>query len=241
MPQVQITLLGRFDVMVDGSVSQASRLNRRQATALVKLLALTPAHQLHRERVLDLIWPDDTVEESLPKLHKAAHFARRACDHADAVVLRGDLVRLFPDSELTVDALIFESLAHRALETGDLLAARDALALYGGELLPQDRFEDWADLSRENLAQLHRELLRLDGRWRELIELDPADEGAHVELMRQHLADGDRHAAIREFERLDRALRQELGVAPGAEALRLRERRSGRHGPRDLPERSPRT
>ena len=163
MPQVQITLLGRFDVTVDGSVSQASRLNRRQATALVKLLALTPAHQLHRERVLDLIWPDDTVEESLPKLHKAAHFARRACEHADAVVLRGDLVRLFPDSDLTVDALTFESLAHRALETGDLTAARDALTLYGGELLPQDRFEDWADVSRENLGQLHRELLRL--RW----------------------------------------------------------------------------
>ncbi len=205
-------------------MSQASRLTRRQAAALVKLLALTPSHQLHRERVLDLIWPDDTVEEALPKLHKAAHYARRACEHEDAVVLRGDLVRLFPDSTLEVDALVFESLAHRALELSDVAVARDALALYGGELLPEDRFEDWADLTRESLAELHRELLRLDGRWRELIELDPADEGAHVELMRQNLAAGDRHAAIRQFERLDRALRQELGVAPGPEARRLRER-----------------
>jgi hypothetical protein len=42
--------------------------------------------------------------------------------------------------------------------------------------------------------------------------------------MRRYAANGDRHAALRQFERMDRTLRRELGVAPGREALALRDR-----------------
>ena len=56
------------------------------------------------------------------------------------------------------------------------------------------------------------DLLRLAGRWSDVVDLDPADEPAHVALMRQYADAGDRHAAIRQYERLDRVLRRELGV-----------------------------
>ncbi|KRE25886.1 hypothetical protein ASG80_03360, partial [Agromyces sp. Soil535] len=256
-PDVRIELLGRFDVYVDGSLTGAGTLGRRQASALLKLLALDPGHAMHRERLLDLLWPDDTIEEALPKLHKAAHFARRACDHVDAVVFRGDLVQLFPGVDVVVDVEQFEGLARRALELhdtatarmalsiyrGELLpqdryeewvdaarnhlataTARMALSIYRGELLPQDRYEEWVDAARNHLADLHLQLLRLAERWEELVVLDPGDEDAHLEVMRRHLAGGDRHAALRQFERLDRALRNELGVAPSDEAKRLRAR-----------------
>jgi DNA-binding SARP family transcriptional activator len=54
-------------------------------------------------------------------------------------------------------------------------------------------------------------------RWNDLLQLEPADEQAHLELMRAHAARGDRRGGLRRFERLDRALRVELGVAPGRE------------------------
>jgi len=57
-----------------------------------------------------------------------------------------------------------------------------------------------------------------------VVERDASDERAHLALMRRHAANGDRHAALRQFERLDRALRHELGVAPGPEASALRDR-----------------
>ena len=60
----------------------------------------------------------------LPKLHKAAHFARRATGHADAVVLRDDTVQLFPDAEVTVDAVAFDELSRRAIAAGDVELAR---------------------------------------------------------------------------------------------------------------------
>src|SRR5437868_2468065 len=224
MPAVHITLLGRFEVTVDAVPVAASGWTRRHAAALVKVLAMAPGRRLHREQVIDLLWPDDTVDEAVPKLHKAAHFARRAIDVSNAVVLRGDNVMLCPDADATVDVELFEDLARRALGTADAVPARQALAMYGGELLPHDRYEAWAEQRREQLRLRHLDLLRLDGRWETVVELDAGDEHAHLALMRRYAANGDRHAALRQFERMTRTLRQELGVAPSREATALRDR-----------------
>jgi DNA-binding SARP family transcriptional activator len=220
---VDITVLGGFGVTVDAVPVAPRQWSRRHAAALVKVLALAPGHRLHREQVIDLVWPDDTLDQAAPKLHKAAHFARRALAGPGSLVVRGDTVLLWPDADLTVDAVRFEDLARRALADADVGTARAALALYAGELLPDDRYESWAGERREHLRQRQLDLLRLDGRWDAVLELDPSDEQAHLAIMRRHAADGDRHAALRQYERLDRTLRRELGVAPSAAAMGLRE------------------
>src|SRR5690242_12185111 len=229
MPEIHVTLLGRFAVAVGGIPVAEAGWKRRHAGAVVKVLSLAPGRRLHREQVIDLVWPGDTIAEAVPKLHKAAHFARRAIGMPDSVVLRGDQVVLYPGGSVTVDAVQFEDLARRALAAGDAVAAREALALYGGELLPADRYEEWAETRREQLSQSYLDLLRLDGQWEAVAELDPGDERAHLALMRRHAANGDRHAALRQFDRLDRALRQELGLAPGPEASALRDRLLAAH------------
>ena len=165
---------------------------------------------------MDLLWPDQPPARSAPRLHKAAHFARRAAGRPDAIVLRDDVVWLFPDSEVTVDAIRFEQLARVAVAERDPDAAREALAWYRGELLPGDRYEDWAADRRELLHLRRLDVLRLAGEWRELAELDPTDEEAHVELMRRHLAAGDAAAAIRQYEHLERTLERQLAATPGA-------------------------
>jgi DNA-binding SARP family transcriptional activator/tetratricopeptide (TPR) repeat protein len=220
---VEISLLGRFAVTVDGTEVSERGWTRRHAAAMVKVLALTPSHRLHREQLIDAVWPDDTIEEASPKLHKAAHFARKATGCADAIVLRDEAVHLFPGADIRVDATVFDDLARRAIADGDAMLAEQALSLYGGELAPQDPYEVWAEERREQLRRRHLDVLRLAGRWDEVAELDPGDERAHVELMRRHAAMGDRHAALRQFERLDRVLRRELGVAPGAAATAMRD------------------
>src|SRR5436190_19007979 len=221
---IKIRLLGRFEVAVNGGAVADSGWTRRHAATLVKVLALAPGRRMHREEVLDAVWPDDDIDAAVPKLHKAAHFARRATGCADTIVLRNDTAELFADSAVEIDAVVFEAAARAALAAGDAANARRALAGYGGELLPQDPYEDWAAPRREQLQQLHLELLRLDERWQDLADLDPGDERAHLELMRHYLAEGDRHAALRQFERLDRVLRRELGVAPSAQTVALRDR-----------------
>ncbi|KRF23805.1 AAA family ATPase [Phycicoccus sp. Soil803] len=221
----RISLLGGFAVSVGGSVVTDQQWSRRNASALVKVLALTAGRRLHREQVIDLLWPDLSPEQAGPRLHQAAHYARRALGEAgQGVVLRHDFVELLPDSDVAIDAVDFRAAAEAALagSDGGAGAATAALELYGGVLLPGDLYEPWAEEHRESLALLHRELLRVSGRWEELVAADPADEQAHLTLARAHADRGDVRAALRQLERLELVLRRELGTAPGVEAESLR-------------------
>ena len=89
MPEIHVTLLGRFAVTVGGVPVAEAGWKRRHAAAVVKVLALAPGRRLHREQVIDLVWPGDTIAEAVPKLHKAAHFARRAIGVPDSTGWNG--------------------------------------------------------------------------------------------------------------------------------------------------------
>jgi DNA-binding SARP family transcriptional activator len=54
---VQIRLLGGFGVDRGGQAVQPGTCRLRKARTLVKLLALTPDQRLHREVLLDSLWP----------------------------------------------------------------------------------------------------------------------------------------------------------------------------------------
>ncbi|HEY7273625.1 MAG TPA: AAA family ATPase [Actinoplanes sp.] len=196
---------------------------RRQAAGLVKMLALVPGRSVHRERVIDALWPGLDVEEAAPRLHKAAHYARRALGGGTAIALGGDRVALLPDARVDVDAQEFRELAEAAVAAGDPVAAGRAADRYPGELLPEDPYEPWAGEPRDRLRLLYLKVLRLAERWEALAAAEPGDEQAHLALIRRLADRGDRRAAMRQFERLERGLRRELGVAPSPAALRLRD------------------
>ncbi|MEV0796537.1 AAA family ATPase [Kribbella sp. NPDC050281] len=223
--QVRVRLLGGFTVVVDGTPIPNGRWSRRQAATLVKLLALAPGGRLHRDRVVDALWPDLTLEAALPRLHKAAHYARAVFDDRDAVVLKDEVVALFPDASLEVDAGRFEAAARDALAGEPASPELCATALdLAGELLPDDLAEPWLDDPREQLRLRVMRLLRCAGRWEDLLAMDPANEEAHVELLREAVVAGDRTNGLRRYDRMERALATELGISPGPEAVVLRER-----------------
>jgi DNA-binding SARP family transcriptional activator len=224
--RVEIGLLGGFTVSVDGVVLPTGRWRHRQAAALVKLLALAPRARLHRDRVVDALWPDITLEAALPRLYKAAHYARQALDARDAVVLKDETVSLFPGAGLDVDATAFQTVADAALRPGasTVEACTEAIALYRGELLPDDLNEPWSEEPRQRVRSRFEQLLRGARRWHDLLRLDRADEEAHVELLREAVLAGDRVAALRRYEEMERILDKDLGVAPSPEAVALRER-----------------
>ena len=225
---VEIDLLGGFAVRVDGRPIPSAEWRRRQAASLVKLLALAPRRTLHREQVIDALWPDNAIDDAGPRLHKAAHFARRSLGDSSALVLSGDTVSLFPDAPVIVDVDEFERSAKQAIAAldrdpdGGAAAAATAADGWAGELLPDDPYEVWLEGPRDRLRQLHQELLRRSGRWGELALADPADEEASLACARQLAESGNRGAALRQLERLERALRRELGVRPGPAVVSLR-------------------
>ncbi|WP_167305962.1 ATP-binding protein [Nocardioides euryhalodurans] len=219
--QVIVRLLGGFEVAVDGHTVPGQTWNRRPAAALVKLLALQPQRRLPRERVIDALWPDLLVEDALPRLHKAAHFARTALGVRDGIVASGGSIALFPGVQVTLDVEEFERAAESA-RTGGRDAARQAVALYPGDLLPDDLYEPWTDATRSRLRLRHLELLAAAGMFEELVAADPLDEEAHLALVRDHVRAGRRQPALAALDRLTDTLERELGVPPGPAAEELR-------------------
>ena len=136
---VRIRLLGGFEVQVDGVPVPSQAWSRRSAASLVKLLALADDRRLHREQVVEALWPGTPWDAAAPRLHKAAHYARRALGgEPGAVVLRNEVVALLPDAEVSIDLPELERAARQALAEGTAEAAATALDAYGGPLLPDD-------------------------------------------------------------------------------------------------------
>lgn len=221
---VRIELLGGFTVRADDAVLAVDGWGRRHAATLVKLLALSPGRRLHREQVIDAIWPDLRVDEAAPRLHKAAHYARRAMGDQRSLVVADDMVALWPEAEPDIDAVRFQRLAEDALTRNDPAAAGAAADAYTGDLLPNDLYEPWSEQQRERLRLLWLDLLRLAERWQDLVDADPADEPANLALVEAMARTGQHSAGLRQLERLDRAMRHELGLAPGPAAQRWRDR-----------------
>lgn len=145
-------------------------------------------------------------------------------------------------------ALLDACAAHAHRDPAGCLACAERLeaaaALYAGDFLagfaPRDcaPFQEWAALQRE---RAHRRAVEgLDmlaasyerrgdraaalGATRRLVELDPWNEPAHRSLMLLLWRDGQRAAALAQYERLRSTLEVELGADPdeATEALRLR-------------------
>ncbi len=149
MGNVSITLLGGFSAAVDGMAVDAGAWRLRKARELVKLLALAPGHRLHREQVMDVLWRDRAPAAAANNLHQAVHVARRALG-TNAIDVREGLLTL--TAEIDVDQL--EQLAAEARRRSTPAAYRAALSLYRGELLPENRYEDWVEDRRDELAEL---------------------------------------------------------------------------------------
>jgi tetratricopeptide (TPR) repeat protein len=160
--RVEVALLGGFTVSIDGVALPPDRWTRRRAAALVKLLALAPHARLHRDRVTDALWPDVGIDAALPRLYKAAHYARQALRIPGAVVVREEVVALCPAATVRVDVVAFETAADAALRAarGSTDAYQAAIALYSGELLPDDLNEMWSEEPRGRLRLRYEQLLR---------------------------------------------------------------------------------
>lgn len=234
-PPLHIRTLGCFEVRQGPRTVPEAAWRQRRAGELFRLLLLAERRCLTRDQVLDALWPDKPPSAVNTPFHQATSALRRA--------LEPDLPDRFPSRYLEVeggrvalhlppgswlDCEAFERQVHG----GDWLAA---VALYGGELLPGDRYADWAAAPRERLAQLFvdaalalaRDALA-GGQPREALaavrrtlETNPWHEAAVLVGMRACLALDDRAGALRLYRDLEQALRQDLGLPPQAELRQL--------------------
>jgi predicted ATPase len=151
-PEVSVRLLGGFAVVCGGKPVHA-RWRLRKGRDLVKLLALAPSHRMHREQLMEALWPGSDPLAAANNLNQVVHAARRVLG-ADRIELKDQLLSL----EAQVDVDQFERAVERARKARTPTAYRAALMLYSGELLPENRYDEWTLQRRAELEALHAEL-----------------------------------------------------------------------------------
>ena len=240
-PLLEIYLLGRFRVKIDGVPIDEKRWGRRSAKSLVKLLALKPFHALHREQIMDLLWAEYEPETAVNNLNKAIYRARRALEpdlakgaHSQFILTPKNQIILESPGSLWIDLDEFERLAAYALRNNDIEAGQKAIELYQGDLLIEDIYEDWIYTRRESMRILFRKtatktavLSAANGNYptsieilRKLIAEDATDEHIHRLLMRFYAETGSKYQALKQFEHCRSALCA-LGIEPEPETIKL--------------------
>lgn len=239
MLELRISLLGGFSVALGEATVADDAWRLRKAKTLIKLLALAPEQRLHSDQVVELLWSDRAPDSARNNLHQAIFAARRALKSVGVeghrcLELRDDVLVLCPEDPVEIDVIAFEAAAARAGEQGDAAAYRAALDSYGGELLPEDRYEEWTAAQREALRELRLglgiELAELEAaadrpaataRLREALVEEPLHEPAHRALMRLYVEGGQRQEALAQFQELKRGLRRQFEDEPDDETRRL--------------------
>ena len=188
------------------------------AGRLLAFLALRPGPH-DREAVATQLWPGSAGQAARASLRTAVWALRKAVGD-DVLLASRTAVGLRPEA-VTVD--LADSRQRAA--AGDAAAAA---VLCGRELLP-GYAEDWAEAARRQLRAELAEALpgqsaaaERDGdaalavRWSRLrCELDPLNEAARADLIRQLAAAGDRAGAVITAREITDRLHTELGVQPG--------------------------
>lgn len=226
--EITIMLLGGFRVLRDGL--DVSPPPGRPAT-LVKVLALQST--LTTDEAIDLLWPDADLDTGRARLRNLLNRIRTTS--GPLIDRREGALALVPG--VSVDADRFEEDAARALTAPAEARAslsRRALTRSTGELLPADRYADWATVPRERLRRRHLALLDvvaedaiergdLDEADRLLdsaISTDPLEEVRYIRLARALLAQGRTRRARRVADR-GAAVASDLGVEPTPELQAL--------------------
>jgi DNA-binding SARP family transcriptional activator len=244
-PALQIYLLGTFGLTVQGRRVPGSAWQKRKARLLVQILALQRSKSLHRETLVETLFPDAEFQAANDNFYRVVYAARHALEpdlppHSKPNYLvpdGGQLVLCDPDCART-DAEEFECQARQGLRKNDLEILKAAEADYRGDLLEEEPHEEWTFEPRERLKALHHAILRRLATEAEAsgdflsahdwldkaLAAEPADEASHRAKMRLFHFASERSLALRQYEICAAALRRELDVVPEPETELLRQK-----------------
>jgi DNA-binding SARP family transcriptional activator len=236
----RIQLCGQFAVLLDGR-ERAGELRGLQARALLAFLVFERDRPVDRFDAIEVLWGERPPDASAQALRALLSNLRRALGN-ERLVGRDELRLRLPD-RIWVDVEVAARAAHDAESAVALkqwqrawIAAHVAMNIAGRPLLPRWSGawieERRADLEQTQLRALEAlaasgiglagtELNTARRAAQALIEADPYRESGPRFMMRALALEGNTANALLVFERLRARLRDDLGIAPSEETLRL--------------------
>lgn len=241
---ISVQMLGNFNLTI-----QETQLNlpSSRSLSLFKYLLLNHRQNTPREVLLDIFWPDLSMERGRNNLNVAMNGIRtslRTITDTPVILYKDNAYGIAPETQFWVDVEEFERLVDsgRRLESRNRLSSaiseyEAAVSLYQGDLLEESPYENWTVLPRERLRLAYLTTLdRLSHIYYNqeryamcitfsqlILARDRCREDAHAMLMRCYSRQGQDHLALRQYQACVEALRLELDVTPAPETAKLYE------------------
>lgn len=246
--QLRVVTLGTFQTWRGAGPVPQNGWRREKARQLFQLLLTYRDAPLDRDQIIEQLWPEldsataqRNFKVTLNTLYQVLEPGREAGSDSAYILREGTTYGLRPGTDLWLDAQVFAGLVQQAeglvgSAPGQAIAVLErAVQLYGGEYLPEARYESWAAAEREHLAVLFlraadrlSELYLQTGRVEEVVSLcqrilacDNCWERAYRHLMIAFDRLGDHGQVARAYQRCLHSLRTELDIAPAAETEAL--------------------
>lgn len=246
-PSLIIHCLGRFRVYNGGE--SVDDWPSHKGESVFKYLVAHRERPVAKEVLMDVFWPEFDADAARNNLNVAIYGLRQALrglnPELSYVLFQNDSYVLNPDIEVWVDVEEFESrveAAQRLDARGETPAAtreyQAAEALYQGDFLADDRYDDWVLRRRQSLKETYLTVLEWLGRYylersdydmcvtvsKKLFAVEPCREETHRRLMRCYSRQGQRYLALRQYHRCEEALAEELDADPSQTTVELYER-----------------
>jgi SARP family transcriptional regulator, regulator of embCAB operon len=246
MPEADVTalILGPLELSVAGR--QVGRWNSLKARAVFQYLLIHRGRPVRRDVLMDLQWPNHTYTAARNNLNVALYSLRNTLEgpwqglqpilYQDGCYVLNSELKWWIDRDEFLSAF---RKAHLIRSSGHPMEAichyQRAVELYRGSLFEDDSTGDWYLAEQRQLNELYLQALESLGEiYLDLGELastqkfaqlalarDLCCESVHRLLMRCYASEHKQQLVSRQYSICVKALRDELGVSPGAETLRL--------------------
>ncbi len=242
---LRIFTLGHFGLAVGGRGLDVDSWKRKQAVVVLKCLVNQLGRPVHRDRLIDWLWPDADAERGWQRLKVTVSFLRASLRTgavaSEIIETVGESYILRPDA-VWVDSQAFTELiatGWRILKSGNRMEAKsrfmEAQSLYRGDYLEAEPYEDWCAEERERLREVYLDMLSglakchaEDGQFLEASQVcrtallsDPCRESFLRALLENLVTLGRPDWAEKHFRSWRHTLDEEYGLRPTPETMQV--------------------
>ena len=215
--------------------------DRPQSRRLLAAILSQKNSPIPKEVLIEWLWPEEKPDVGEKNFKTTLSRLRKTLEQEISPDFGSSYVHLhhntvFLDEELCrIDVRLFTHLYREGLaieRKGDAQGAQEsfsqALDLYRGDFLPEERYAPWVEQRREDFKNIYIDLLTRTARYHEqagafkkaaaclkqVLEADPLLEEAYRELMSLYAGKGLFNEAVRVYETCQKALQAGLNTQP---------------------------
>jgi predicted ATPase/two-component SAPR family response regulator len=248
---LQIYFFGRFEVCRDGVLLSQQDWKRRKNQTLIKVLASERGRLFTHDQLIEILYPDLNPASAARNVHNRVGELRRLLEpglpHSkDSTYLRrlrSQGYAFTKESACWIDLEVFQEHLRRAQgfeKTKNWTEAKteyeQAIALYRGDYLSEDIYEEWAiataQLLRDsylnalaNLAECGAQLGEYANSVKHIqkaVGIAPSREQLYRQKMIYHAQLGERDEALKTYQACVLALKTHFDLSPNHETEKLR-------------------